>query len=58
MTREQEIELIEAFSRAWTGEDEPPALEQLRIAWAQVTDEEREVFRREVLIRHQGERVG
>ena len=48
MTREEEIELIEAFSDGLSGRYVTPALQRLRLAWSLASNEERAIFKAEI----------
>jgi len=49
MTREEEIELIEAFSDGLSGRYVTPALQRLRLAWSLASNEERAIFKAELV---------
>jgi hypothetical protein len=49
MTREEEIELIEAFSDGLSGRYVTPALQRLRLAWSLASNEERAIFKAEIV---------
>jgi hypothetical protein len=48
MTREEEIELIEAFSDGPSGRYSTTALQRLRLAWSLASNEERTIFKAEI----------
>jgi hypothetical protein len=48
MTREEEIELIEAFSDGLSGRYSTTALQRLRLAWSLASNEERAIFKAEI----------
>jgi hypothetical protein len=48
MTREEEIELIEAFSDGSSERYSTSALQRLRLAWSLASNEERAIFKAEI----------
>ena len=49
MTREEEIELIEAFSDGLTGRHVMSALQRQRLAWSLASNQERTIFKAEIV---------